>query len=170
MSADVVNCNDEDILTILPLGAGQEVGRSCIFLQYKGKKILLDMGIHPGINGVGCLPYIDHCDPHEVDILLITHFHLDHCGALPYFLSKTSFKGRVYMTHATKAIYRWLLSDYIKVSNVSNNSEGSLFTELDVDKSLERIETLDFHERKQVNGITFWCCHAGHVLGACMFM
>ena len=62
-------------------------------------------------------------------------FHLDHCGALPWFLEKvctkdggtvscvkvddfvfqTTFKGRVFMTHATKAIYRWLLSDYIKV-------------------------------------------------------
>lgn len=29
--------------------------------------------------------------------------------------SQTTFKGRVFMTHATKAIYRWLLSDYIKV-------------------------------------------------------
>ena len=28
---------------------------------------------------------------------------------------QTTFKGRVFMTHATKAIYRWLLSDYIKV-------------------------------------------------------
>ena len=30
-------------------------------------------------------------------------------------LPQTTFKGRVFMTHATKAIYRWLLSDYIKV-------------------------------------------------------
>lgn len=171
MNTDTVGCSDEDILTILPLGAGQEVGRSCIFLQYKGKKILLDMGIHPGISGLGGLPFMDNIDSHEVDILLITHFHLDHCGALPWFLNKTAFKGRVFMTHATKAIYRWLLSDYIKVSNVSKKEgEGSLFNELDVEKSLARIETIDFHERKQVNGITFWCYHAGHVLGACMFM
>jgi cleavage and polyadenylation specificity factor subunit 3 len=47
--------------------------------------------------------------------LLCCSFHLDHCGALPWFLQKTSFKGRCFMTHATKAIYRWLLSDYIKV-------------------------------------------------------
>ena len=33
---------------------------------------------------------------------------------------QTTFKGRVFMTHATKAIYRWLLSDYIKV-RYSNN-------------------------------------------------
>lgn len=46
---------------------------------------------------------------------LLISFHLDHCGALPWFLQKTSFKGRTFMTHATKAIYRWLLSDYVKV-------------------------------------------------------
>ena len=33
------------------------------------------------------------------------------CAGVP----QTTFKGRVFMTHATKAIYRWLLSDYIKV-------------------------------------------------------
>lgn len=48
-------------------------------------------------------------------IYLHISFHLDHCGALPWFLQKTSFKGRTFMTHATKAIYRWLLSDYVKV-------------------------------------------------------
>ena len=32
-----------------------------------------------------------------------------------HFDPQTTFKGRVFMTHATKAIYRWLLSDYIKV-------------------------------------------------------
>ena len=105
----------------------------------------------------------------EIDILLITHFHLDHCGALPWFLKKTTFKGRVFMTHATKAIYRWMLSDYVKVSNVANE-DGNLFSEHDLEKTLDRIETIDFHERKSVNGITFWCYHAGHVLGACMFM
>jgi len=160
---------EEDIMLIQPLGAGREVGRSCIYMKYKGKKILLDMGIHPGIKGLSGLPYLDEIEPKEIDILLITHFHIDHCGALPYFLAKTTFKGKIYMTHATKAIYRWILSDYIKVSNVSSNEE-SLFSEKDLEASLNRIETIDFHERKNVNGITFWCYHAGHVLGACMFM
>ena len=54
------------------------------------------------------------------DLLLVSHFHLDHCGALPYLLEKTNFKGRTFMTHATKAIYKWILADYIKVStNIS---------------------------------------------------
>ena len=77
---------------------------------------MLDIGIHPGINGLNGLPFLDYTEPEKIDILLISHFHLDHCGGLPWFLLKTGFKGRVFMTHATKAIYRWLLSDYIKGS------------------------------------------------------
>lgn len=38
----------QEVATIEPLGAGQEVGRSCISLQYKDRTILLDCGLHPG--------------------------------------------------------------------------------------------------------------------------
>ncbi|CAO2813261.1 unnamed protein product [Amaranthus hypochondriacus] len=95
-------------------------------------------------------------------------FHLDHSASLPYFLEKTTFKGRVFMTHATKAIYRLLLSDYVKVSKVS--VEDMLFDEQDILRSMERIEVVDFHQTVEVNGIRFWCYTAGHVLGAAMFM
>ncbi|KAI9515890.1 Cleavage and polyadenylation specificity factor subunit 3 [Dissostichus eleginoides] len=155
-------------LLIRPLGAGQEVGRSCIILEFKGRKIMLDCGIHPGLEGMDALPYIDLIDPAEIDLLLISHFHLDNCGALPWFVQKTSFKGRTFMTHATKAIYRWLLSDYVKVSNIS--ADDMLYTETDLEESMDKIETINFHEVKEVAGIKFWCYHAGHVLGAAMFM
>ena len=72
------------------------------------------------------------------------------------------------MTHATKAIYRWLLSDFIKVSNIA--TEQMLFTEKDLETSMEKIETLNFHEEKEIGGIKFWAYNAGHVLGAAMFM
>ncbi|XP_017158525.1 cleavage and polyadenylation specificity factor subunit 3 isoform X1 [Poecilia reticulata] len=164
----VVPAEESDQLLIRPLGAGQEVGRSCIILEFKGRKIMLDCGIHPGLEGMDALPYIDLIDPAEIDLLLISHFHLDHCGALPWFLQKTSFKGRTFMTHATKAIYRWLLSDYVKVSNIS--ADDMLYTETDLEDSMDKIETINFHEVKEVAGIKFWCYHAGHVLGAAMFM
>lgn len=159
---------DNDLLEIKPLGAGQEVGRSCIFMQFKGKKILLDCGLHPGLSGMDALPFVDSIDITTIDLLLISHFHLDHCGALPWFLTKTTFKGRCFMTHATKAIYRWILADYIKVSN--NTVENLLYTESDLKASMEKIETINFHEIKEILGIKFWCYHAGHVLGAAMFM
>lgn len=159
---------ESDLLTIRPLGAGQEVGRSCIMLEFKGKKIMLDCGIHPGLTGMDALPFVDLIEAHEIDLLLISHFHLDHCGALPWFLMKTNFRGRCFMTHATKAIYRWLLSDCIKVSNIS--TEHMLYTEADLQKSMDRIETINFHEERDVGGVRFWAYNAGHVLGAAMFM
>ncbi|XP_025831653.1 cleavage and polyadenylation specificity factor 73 [Agrilus planipennis] len=163
-----VPAEESDQLIIRPLGAGQEVGRSCIMIEFKGKKIMLDCGIHPGLTGMDALPFVDLIEADEIDLLLISHFHLDHCGALPWFLLKTSFKGRCFMTHATKAIYRWLLSDYIKVSNIA--TEQMLYTESDLQASMDKIETINFHEEKDVLGIKFWAYNAGHVLGAAMFM
>lgn len=164
----MVPAEENNQLLIKPLGAGQEVGRSCIILEFKGKRIMLDCGIHPGLSGMDALPFVDSIEADEIDLLLISHFHLDHCGALPWFLMKTTFKGRCFMTHATKAIYRWLLSDYIKVSNIA--TEQMLYTESDLEASMDKIETINFHEEKDVFGVKFWCYNAGHVLGAAMFM
>lgn len=48
--------------------------------------------------------------------MLVTHFHLDHCAAVPYVTGHTPFRGRVLMTHPTKAIVHTLLRDFVKVS------------------------------------------------------
>ncbi|KAI8534886.1 hypothetical protein RHMOL_Rhmol10G0131700 [Rhododendron molle] len=157
-----------DQLIITPLGAGSEVGRSCVYMSYKGKIVLFDCGIHPAYSGMAALPYFDEIDPAAIDVLLVTHFHLDHAASLPYFLEKTTFKGRVFMTHATKAIYKLMLSDYVKVSKVS--VEDMLYDEQDILRSMDKIEVIDFHQTLEVNGIRFWCYTAGHVLGAAMFM
>ncbi|KAH0178693.1 hypothetical protein KCU90_g27927, partial [Aureobasidium melanogenum] len=72
---------------------------------------MLDAGAHPAYDGLASLPFYDEFDLSTVDILLITHFHLDHAASLPYVMAKTNFKGRVFMTHPTKAIYKWLMQD-----------------------------------------------------------
>eukprot|EP01112_Ceratiomyxa_fruticulosa_P019714 TRINITY_DN6513_c0_g1_i2.p1 TRINITY_DN6513_c0_g1~~TRINITY_DN6513_c0_g1_i2.p1 ORF type:complete len:794 (-),score=177.10 TRINITY_DN6513_c0_g1_i2:48-2429(-) len=158
-----------DLLTIMPIGAGNEVGRSCIILQYKGKTVMFDCGIHPAHSGLPALPYFDMIDdPSAIDLLLVSHFHLDHAAAVPYFLEKTSFKGRVFMTHPTKAIYKMLLTDYVKVSNIA--IDDMLFDEQDLNRSLDKVEQVNYHQEVEVNGIKFWTYNAGHVLGAAMFM
>lgn len=159
---------EDDQLIIIPLGAGNEVGRSCVYMSYKGKTVLFDCGIHPAYSGMAALPYFDEIDPSTIDVLLITHFHLDHAASLPYFLEKTTFKGRVFMTYPTKAIYKLLLTDYVKVSKVS--VEDMLYNEQDINRSMDKIEVIDFHQTVEVAGIRFWCYTAGHVLGAAMFM
>ncbi len=49
-------------------------------------------------------------------------------------------------------------------------TEQMLYNELDIDKSMDKIETINFHQETEVGGVKFWCYNAGHVLGAAMFM
>jgi len=159
---------DGDVLEITPLGAGAEVGRSCCIVRFRGKVVMFDCGVHPAHSGMSCLPYFDHINPAEVDLLLVTHFHLDHSGAVPYFVSRTEFKGKVFMTHPTRPICKMLWQDYARVSKIA--AEDQIFSSEDITKTVEQIELLDYHEERQFRGIKFSCYRAGHVLGAAMFM
>ncbi len=62
---------------------------------------MFDCGIHPAFKGMDSLPLLDEIDIDTVDVALITHFHLDHCAAVPYLLRKTRFKVR------GKTVSRW---------------------------------------------------------------
>lgn len=54
------------------LGGGQEVGRSCHIIRYKGKTVMLDAGMHPAYEGILALPFYDEWDLSTVDVLLIS--------------------------------------------------------------------------------------------------
>ncbi|RPB20469.1 Metallo-hydrolase/oxidoreductase [Terfezia boudieri ATCC MYA-4762] len=161
--------DESDYLSFICLGGGNEVGRSCHILQYKGKTVMLDAGVHPAYEGLASLPFYDEFDLGSVDVLLISHFHVDHAASLPYVMTKTNFRGRVFMTHATKAIYKWLIQDSVRVSNIHDPFE-TLYSESDHLTSFDQIETIDYHTTINVNGIRITPYHAGHVLGGAMFM
>ena len=170
-------------LEFMPLGSGQEVGRSCHILKFKNKTIMLDCGIHPGHDGLQVLPYFDIFDvndennehavsPADIDLILITHFHLDHVAALPRFLLKyPECRARIFMTHPTLMVSKMLILDYVKVSsNAKKKSSNPLYTKQDVLDCFARCERIDFHQQLEVSGIKFTAYHAGHVLGAAMFL
>jgi len=169
----------EDTMTITPLGSGQEVGRSCHLLTFRGTTILLDCGIHPGYDGMAGLPFFDRVDPEQVDVLLVTHFHLDHAASLPYFTERTGFKGRIFMTHPTKAVIRLLLGDYLRLMTMKKSgasgelsSDDVLYTEAELQSCVDKIELIDYHQTIDLNlpsGLKFHALNAGHVLGAAMF-
>eukprot|EP00201_Polytomella_parva_P020996 CAMPEP_0175047144 /NCGR_PEP_ID=MMETSP0052_2-20121109/5427_1 /TAXON_ID=51329 ORGANISM="Polytomella parva, Strain SAG 63-3" /NCGR_SAMPLE_ID=MMETSP0052_2 /ASSEMBLY_ACC=CAM_ASM_000194 /LENGTH=1095 /DNA_ID=CAMNT_0016310977 /DNA_START=211 /DNA_END=3500 /DNA_ORIENTATION=+ len=92
---------------------------------------------------------------------------MDHCAALPYLLRKTNFRGRVFMTHPTKAVYYSLLKDFVH-GNVGTIDEG-LYSLEDLNASMDMIEVIDFYEVVMVSGIQISAYRAGHVLGAAMF-
>lgn len=159
---------EDEKIFVKPLGAGNEVGRSCIHLKYKNREILLDCGVHPAYTGVSSLPFLDLIDLSRIDAILVTHFHLDHAAALPFLTEKTEFKGKVYMTHPTKAILKWLLNDYIRVINSS--AEQDFYTEQDLQNCYNKIIPIDYHQQVNIKGIKFTALNAGHVLGAAMFL
>lgn len=157
-----------DLLEIIPLGAGSEVGRSCVIARYKQKTLMFDCGIHPGYAGLASLPYFDEIDLADVDALFVTHFHLDHCAAVPFLCGRTDFNGRIFMTHPTKAIYHMLMQDFCRLLKNQEPSE-QLFGEKDLEASMKKIEVIDFHQEVDVDGVKVTPYRAGHVLGACMF-
>ncbi|EAT90103.1 hypothetical protein SNOG_01891 [Parastagonospora nodorum SN15] len=167
---DPVDPSDE--LMFLCLGGGNEVGRSCHIIQYKGKTVMLDAGMHPAYEGLSAMPFYDEFDLSTVDVLLISHFHVDHAASLPYVLAKTNFKGRVFMTHPTKAIYKWLIQDSVRVGNMSSSSETKIqmYTEADHLNTFPMIEAIDFYTTHTVSGVRITPYPAGHVLGAAMFL
>ncbi|KAI0266752.1 mRNA 3'-end-processing protein YSH1 [Gloeopeniophorella convolvens] len=162
---------DAPTLSITLLGAGQEVGRSCCVLQYRDITIVLDTGVHPAHTGMASLPFIDELDWSTVDAILITHFHLDHAAALTYITEKTNFrdgKGKVYMTHPTKALHKFMMQDFVRMGN---SSADALVSPYDLSMSISSIIPVSVHQLiTPCPGVTFTPYHAGHVLGACMYL
>lgn len=162
----------DEFAEIIPLGAGCEVGRSCIILRFRGKTVMFDCGLHPGKPGNEALPDLHsewfQPDITEVNVMLISHFHYDHCAAVPYVVCMTSFQGRILMTYPTKAIYYHVLKDHI---NIARRSEmGALYSVEDLEKSMRSIEVIEYHKIIYIDGIQISAFMAGHVLGAAMFL
>uniref|UniRef100_A0A671QZK0 Integrator complex subunit 11 n=1 Tax=Sinocyclocheilus anshuiensis TaxID=1608454 RepID=A0A671QZK0_9TELE len=119
-------------IKVTPLGAGQDVGRSCILVSIGGKNIMLDCGMHMGYNDDRRFPDFSYVTQNSrltefLDCVIISHFHLDHCGALPYMSEMVGYDGPIYMTHPTKAICPILLEDFRKIT-VDKKGETNFFT------------------------------------------
>ncbi|KAH0559492.1 endoribonuclease ysh1 [Trichoglossum hirsutum] len=86
-------------------------------------------------------------------------------------MAKTNFQGRVFMTHPTKAIYKWLIQDSVRVGNTSSSSQQApLYTEADHLSTFSQIEAIDYHTTHTISSIRITPYPAGHVLGAAMFL
>lgn len=105
--------------SIVCLGGFSEIGRSAILIVTHESKILLDFGIKSYENeDTDLLPRLDiyGIGMDEIDAVIISHAHLDHCGAVP-ILYKYGYDGPVYCTEPTFLIMISILQDYISKSN-----------------------------------------------------
>ncbi|XP_070540424.1 integrator complex subunit 11-like isoform X2 [Ptychodera flava] len=157
-------------IKVVPL----DVGRSCILVSFGGKNIMLDCGMHMGYNDERRFPdfsYITRTGTlsEHLDCVIISHFHLDHCGALPYMSEMVGFDGPIYMTHPTKAICPILLEDYRKIT-VEKKGETNFFTSQMIKDCMKKVVVVNLHQTVQVDSeLEIKAYYAGHVLGAALF-
>ena len=212
-------------IKIFPLGAGQEVGRSCLIITINGYRIMLDCGVHMGYNDERKFPEFQRLlkkfkkslnneekdlqnntsfnnnnnrynssnnnninnssnmntykfvDPRNVqdysnivDLLIISHFHLDHCGALPFFTELLGYKGPILCSQPTKAILPVTLEDFRKVMS-EYKGQISILRPEQIKNCVSKIQTIEINETRVFKkDIKVTCFYAGHVLGACMFL
>ncbi|ELA42832.1 uncharacterized protein VICG_00147 [Vittaforma corneae ATCC 50505] len=161
-------------MNVLALGAGQEIGRSCIVVNINNKTIMFDCGMHMGYSDSRKFPDFQALSKTGnfdkiVDCILISHFHLDHCGALPYFTEVLGYKGPIYMTYPTKAVLPILLEDCQKILSMKSH-DSNIYSFEDIKKCMEKIVPINMNETVEVSkGFTITAYYAGHVIGAAMF-
>ncbi len=92
-------------------GADRDVTGSCHLVECAGRRILIDCGMYQGgreLSEDNSEPF--GFDPAAIDLVLLTHAHLDHCGRLP-LLVKRGFHGEVVTTAASRELIRLVLLD-----------------------------------------------------------
>jgi len=141
--------------------------------------ILLDCGLFQGM-GAESAELNRHFgfDPTKIDVLILSHAHIDHSGLIPR-LVKEGFKGRIICTPATFDLCRLMLSDSaiiqendVKYINKRRKKQkkpmlDTLYTLEDTNKSLDFFETVNYDEWfKVTDDVTIMFTDSGHVLGS----
>lgn len=148
------------------LGSAREIGRSCLLLQTKESRVLLDCGL--GVGMANGMPFIDapEVNIETLDAVIIGHSHLDHCGFLPA-LYEHGFKGPVYSTAPTRDVMTLLCLDYVDIAQ--RETGKPIYTSEGIKDMIKHSVTLDFGEVTDITPdmrLTFQ--PAGHILGSAL--
>jgi metallo-beta-lactamase family protein len=161
-------------------GAARTVTGSKHLLTLKnGKKILLDCGMFQGLGReTDVLNREFGFEPHEVDVMILSHAHIDHSGLIPK-LVKDGFMGTIFCTPATKDLTTVLLADSaeiqedeIKYTNKRRAADGlpylrPLYTIEDARKCDEHFQKVDYGTWFDVtDGVQAMYTDAGHIIGS----
>lgn len=93
------------------LGAADTVTGSRHLLTLGEQRLLLDAGLFQGYKALRERNWAPLGAPaHQIDAVLLSHAHLDHCGYLPA-LRRQGFKGEIHATAATRDLCDVMLRD-----------------------------------------------------------
>jgi metallo-beta-lactamase family protein len=161
-------------------GAAQTVtGSKHLVTLDNGKKILLDCGMFQGMGDQTDELNKDFgFNAGDVDYVILSHAHIDHCGLLPK-LVKDGYKGKIFATPATKDLASILMEDSagiqendIKFVNKRLALEGlpnaqPLYTTLDALAAADKFETVEYDTWFAIDeNISFSYTDAGHIIGS----
>jgi metallo-beta-lactamase family protein len=166
-------------MKILFHGAAKTVTGSQHLIDVNGHRIMLDCGLFQGkrkeafeLNRKG------PCDGSSVDVLVLSHAHIDHSGNIPC-LVKNGFAGDIYCTSATRDLCSVMLMDsaYIQEKDVQyvnkkrkrqgKNLFEPLYTKDDVAIAMQQFIGINYNRKHEIApGVTLTLVDAGHMLGS----
>lgn len=162
-------------------GAAEEVTGSCHLIEVGSSKVLFDCGLIQGrkkdqLRNHDRFPF----RPEELDAVVLSHAHIDHCGRLPMLVDQ-GFTGKIYTHAATCDLVQILLKDSahlnardVEFQNKRRKRAGKplltpLYDQKDVENTLARLEPVEFETPcKVAEGVTIQLFDAGHILGSAM--
>jgi len=166
------------MLTLTCLGGAGGVTGSKHLLNFDGTRLLVDCGLFQGLKNLRELNWKRlPIAARDIDAVILTHAHLDHCGYLPRLILE-GYKNPVYATAATRAVAHLILLDSAwlqeKDAEFANRKGFSkhkpalpLYRVVDAERALERFVPVPLHQPMSLpGGATLYLRRAGHILGA----
>lgn len=151
-------------------GVGSVTGANFLF-EVGTSRVLVDCGLIQGDKEAmkGNREPFGY-DASSIDMLFITHAHLDHVGRIPK-LVKEGFEGEIYSTPETMALARLILDDAVGLMTHEAQQENlpPLYSTDDVKKAFTLWKTIPYHTETQFKDFSLYLKDAGHILGSSMF-
>jgi len=164
------------------LGAAGTVTGSKHLLDAGGLRVLVDCGLFQGLKELRLRNWAPlPIGPSEIDVVVLTHAHLDHCGYLPRLVAG-GFRGRSYCTPATRELCQLVLPDsaHLQEEDARDANEHGyskhrpalpLYTQIDAARALTQLQPVGYERpvplvdgRSAAPTVEF--INAGHLLGS----
>lgn len=160
-------------MKLIDLNRDGGIGANALFVQIGDLNLLIDCGLHPKRVGRQATPDLKPLRGVTLDLIIITHCHLDHIGSLPVAMREFP-NTPVIMTTSSRLLIERMLHNSANVMLRQREDEGvqdyPLFTHEEIDRCARRFTGLPFGHGKRFRGakdeIEIVFHPAGHVAGA----